>query len=55
MCDDAMKGDEEISCRTSLDKKTAKEKKEEECCGKHKECKCLNDARRIPSIKGGRK
>lgn len=50
-----LEGNEEAiaSFRTfTSDKKSPKEKKEEECCGKHKEgCRRVPDARRIPGIK----
>ncbi|MBI5913223.1 hypothetical protein HY839_02150 [Candidatus Azambacteria bacterium] len=44
-----------VSLRALIgDKKSPKEKKEEEgCCGKHKKCNRISDARRIP--KGGKK
>lgn len=29
--------------------------REKECCGKHKKCERVSDARRIPTIKGGKK
>lgn len=45
-----------VSLRALIgDKKSPKEKKEDECCGKHKSCKRVSDARRITIMKKGGK